>query len=247
MMKPSSRVGIFWSLAIVLIGTDSPALLAQQADRDLLEAIEVAGRRQAHEIQSARVVFKYRNGGAREQLSGPKVDAAIEKLRRAMVRKEIHCHLIGYNIVGAAMIGSALKSQRRPNRLSFTGSLQASEEFAAYLSRRSGRYCEQWECLLRTIAKLTVGNRSNRKESRQIKRGPKPYRATAVSPKVDQDPGGYNELEIKLVPFNPDPFSFPRSTCQIVANYPSWRNRREACSDINSCASEDNFDAMLYS
>ncbi|PQO37199.1 hypothetical protein DTL21_04425 [Bremerella cremea] len=84
MMKPSSRVGIFWSLAIVLIGIDSPALLAQQADRDLLEAIDVAGRRQAHEIQSARVVFKYRNGGAREQLSGPKVDAAIEKLRRAM-------------------------------------------------------------------------------------------------------------------------------------------------------------------
>lgn len=88
MMQPSSCVGIFWLLAIVLIGTDSPALLAQQADRDLLEAIEVAGRRQAHEIQSARVVFKYRNGGSREQLSGPKVDAAIEKLRRAMEIKD---------------------------------------------------------------------------------------------------------------------------------------------------------------
>ncbi|WP_146118781.1 hypothetical protein [Blastopirellula marina] len=55
----------------------------------------------------------------------------------AMVRKEIHCRLIGYNIVRAAMIASALKFQRCRNRLSFTGALQAVDQFAAYLRRRS--------------------------------------------------------------------------------------------------------------
>ncbi|RCS44658.1 hypothetical protein DTL42_17195 [Bremerella cremea] len=99
------------------------------------------------------------------------------QLRRTVtVRQEIHCHLIGYNIVRAAMIASALKFQRCPNRLSFTGSLQAIEEFAASLRRRSGRYREQWECVLRTIAELTVGDRPNRKEPRQIKSRPKPYK-----------------------------------------------------------------------
>ncbi|PQO28953.1 hypothetical protein C5Y97_24670 [Blastopirellula marina] len=39
-----------------------------------------------------------------------------------------------------------------------------------------GRYREQWECVLQTISELTVGNRPNRKEPRQIKRRPKPYK-----------------------------------------------------------------------
>ena len=94
----------------------------------------------------------------------------------AMVRKEIHCHLIGYNIVRAAMIASALKFQHCPNRPSFTGALQAINQFAASLRRRSGRYREQWKYVPRTIAKLTVGNRPNRNEPRQIQRRPKPYK-----------------------------------------------------------------------
>ncbi|PQO40728.1 hypothetical protein C5Y97_05790 [Blastopirellula marina] len=94
----------------------------------------------------------------------------------AMVRQEIHCHLIGYNIVRAAMIASALKFQCCPTKLSFTGALQAIDQFAASLRRRSGRYLEPWECVLQTISELTVGNRPNRKEPRQIKRRPKPYK-----------------------------------------------------------------------
>ncbi|RCS40793.1 hypothetical protein DTL42_25895 [Bremerella cremea] len=58
----------------------------------------------------------------------------------------------------------------------FYRSLQAIEEFAASLRRHSGRYIAPWECVLRTIAKLTVGDRPNRKEPRQVKRRPKPYK-----------------------------------------------------------------------
>ncbi|PQO28701.1 hypothetical protein [Blastopirellula marina] len=93
-----------------------------------------------------------------------------------MVRQEIHCHLISDNIVRAAMVASALKFQRCPNKLSFTRALQAIDQFAAYLRRRSGRYLEPWECVLRTIAKLTIGDRPNRKEPRQIKCRPKTYK-----------------------------------------------------------------------
>jgi len=108
-----------------------------------------------------------------------KTQMTMEHLRcktPAMVRKEVHCHLIGYNIVRAAMIASALKFRSSPNRLSFTGALQAIEEFASYLRRISNRYAEQWECALQTIAQLTVGHRPNRKEPRELKRRPKPYK-----------------------------------------------------------------------
>lgn len=108
-----------------------------------------------------------------------KTQMTMEHLRcetPAMVRKEIHCHLIGYNIIRAAMIASALKFQRSPTRLSFTGALQAIAEFACCLRQRSARYLEHWECVLRTIAQLTVGHRPNRKEPRQLKRRPKKYK-----------------------------------------------------------------------
>ncbi|PQO28503.1 hypothetical protein DTL21_28290 [Bremerella cremea] len=79
----------------------------------------------------------------------------VHHLRRADYRKKVYCHVIGDCVIRAAMIASALKFRCCPNRLSFTGALQAIEEFAAYLRRHSGRYPEQWECVLQTIAKLT--------------------------------------------------------------------------------------------
>lgn len=93
-----------------------------------------------------------------------------------MVRKEIHCHMIGYNLVRAAMLASALKFSLCPSRLSFTGAMQAVEEFAAALRLRSGRREEQWANLLETISELRVGDRPGRCEPRVLKRRPKQYK-----------------------------------------------------------------------
>jgi putative transposase len=93
-----------------------------------------------------------------------------------MVRKEIHCHLIGYNVIRAAMLASALRYRLYPTRLSFTGARQAIEEFASSLHLRSGWIEKQWWNVLKTISELRVGNRPGRQEPRELKRRPKRYK-----------------------------------------------------------------------
>ncbi|TWU47973.1 IS4 family transposase [Rubripirellula reticaptiva] len=93
-----------------------------------------------------------------------------------MVRKEIHCHMIGFNLVRAAMLASALKFKQCPTRLSFAGAMQAIDEFASSLRLRSGRREEQWGNLLETISELTVGHRPGRQEKRELKRRQKNYK-----------------------------------------------------------------------
>lgn len=93
-----------------------------------------------------------------------------------MVRKEICCHFIGYNLVRASMIASALKLRWEPTRLSFVNAMQALEEFAASLRLRPGRLQAQWDNLLATIGKCVVGNRPGRQEERVLKRRMKKYK-----------------------------------------------------------------------
>ncbi len=93
-----------------------------------------------------------------------------------MVRKEIHCHMIGYNLVRCAMLASALKFDLCPSRLSFTGAMQAVEEFAASLRFGPGRHNEQWDNLLEVISELGVGDRPGRQEKRELKRRQKHYK-----------------------------------------------------------------------
>ncbi|QDV64127.1 IS4 family transposase [Crateriforma conspicua] len=108
-----------------------------------------------------------------------KTQMTMEHLRcqsPRMVRKEVHCHLIGYNLIRAAMIASALKFRLSPTRLSFTGAMQALEEFAASLRLCGGRSQQQWKNLLETISELRVGNRPGRQEPRELKRRAKQYK-----------------------------------------------------------------------
>jgi hypothetical protein len=93
-----------------------------------------------------------------------------------MVRKEIHCHMIGYNLVRCAMLASALRFDLCPTRLSFTGAMQAVDEFAATLRLGSGRRELQWNNLLEVISELRVGHRPGRQEKRELKRRPKNYK-----------------------------------------------------------------------
>jgi hypothetical protein len=87
-----------------------------------------------------------------------------------MVHKEIYCHLIGYIMVRAAILASALRFAGCPVKLSFKVAMQAVEEFAPTLRLRSGLWAAQWENLLATIHELRVGNRPGRREPRVVKR-----------------------------------------------------------------------------
>jgi hypothetical protein len=93
-----------------------------------------------------------------------------------VVRKKIHCHMIGYNLVRCAMLASALRFDLCPTRLSFTGAMQAVDEFAATLRLGSGRRELQWDNLLEVISELRVGHRPGRQEKRELKRRSKSYK-----------------------------------------------------------------------
>ncbi|WP_372725545.1 IS4 family transposase [Novipirellula sp.] len=94
----------------------------------------------------------------------------------AMVRKEIHCHMIGYNLVRAAMLASALRFNLLPSQISFTGTMEAIEEFAASLRDQTSHRTALWKNLLITISEITVGDRPGRQEKRELKRRMKNYK-----------------------------------------------------------------------
>lgn len=108
-----------------------------------------------------------------------KTQMTMEHLRcqsPQMVRKEIHCHLIGYNLVRMAMLASGLRFCVSPTKLSFTGAMRALEDFASSLRLAGSHTKQQWENLLETICELRVGNRPGRQEPRELKRRPKKYK-----------------------------------------------------------------------
>jgi hypothetical protein len=108
-----------------------------------------------------------------------KTQMTMEHLRcqsPQMVRKELHCHLIGYNLVRMAMLASALKFGLSPTRLSFTSALRAVEDFASSLRLGARSMQRQWENVLATLFELRVGNRRGRQEPRELKRRPKQYK-----------------------------------------------------------------------
>jgi hypothetical protein len=107
-----------------------------------------------------------------------KTQMTMEHLRcqsSSMVRKAIHCHLIGCNLIRAAMLASALRYRLSPTRLRFTRVMQAIEEFALTLRVRTGRIERQWWNVLMAISEIRVGNRQGRQELRELKRRPKQY------------------------------------------------------------------------
>lgn len=77
-----------------------------------------------------------RRGDVELHIRSLKTQIQVEYLRcrsPLIARKKIHCHLIEYNLVRRAMLASALKFQMNPSQLSFSGAMQALEEFASSL------------------------------------------------------------------------------------------------------------------
>ena len=76
-----------------------------------------------------------------------KTQMTMEHLRcqwPQMVRKEVHYHMIGYNLVRLAMLTSALKFRTSPTKLSFTGAMRALEDFVSSLRLGGSQSTQQW-------------------------------------------------------------------------------------------------------
>jgi putative transposase len=108
-----------------------------------------------------------------------KTQMQMEHLRcksPSMVRKEIYCHMIGFNLVRGSILASALRHTLCPTQLSFTGALQAIEEFAMALRMSPESRDVQWDNLLKVISEIRVGHRPGRQEPRELKRRGKTYK-----------------------------------------------------------------------
>jgi hypothetical protein len=95
-----------------------------------------------------------------------------------MIRKELLMHLIAYNLVRAVMLQAALQHHVELSRLSFKGTLDAVQAFAAVLQGGGTTVRQQAALqreLLRLIAFDPVRPRPGRVEPRAKKRRPKNY------------------------------------------------------------------------
>jgi len=96
----------------------------------------------------------------------------------SMVRKEIACHLLAYNLLRGVMVESAAKAEVQPRHLSIKGALQMVESFTPAMMAASGQPAI-YDAFLGAVAAHRVGNRPGRVEPRVRKRRPK--QATIMS------------------------------------------------------------------
>jgi hypothetical protein len=93
-----------------------------------------------------------------------------------MVRKEIWCHMMVYNLVRAAMANAAAVCKRLPRTVSFCGARQTLVSFGESLRSASGKEYETLVgAVLKAIATHEVGDRPDRFEPHVRKRRPKQY------------------------------------------------------------------------
>ena len=86
-----------------------------------------------------------------------------------MVRKEIFCHLLAYNLLRGVMVESSKRTGLTPRQISVKGTMQAVESFTpAMMATNSGEVL--YHATLTTVAAHSVGNRPGRLEPRLIKR-----------------------------------------------------------------------------
>lgn len=97
---------------------------------------------------------------------------SLSTLSPAMVHKELAMHLLAYQLIRAVMQAAALRWDTPLAGLSFQGSLDALEHFAAAMlgSRSQKKRSALYAQLLRQIAQDPVRPRPNRREPRALKR-----------------------------------------------------------------------------
>lgn len=93
-----------------------------------------------------------------------------------MVRREIWTCLLAYNLIRQTMLEAALRAERSPRELSFTGALQKiAAAWAVLASCDATTASSIIDVMLRDIGKDLIGKRPNRVEPRAVKRRPKPH------------------------------------------------------------------------
>lgn len=86
-----------------------------------------------------------------------------------MVAKEIHAHLLAYNLLRGTMTESAKRKGLEPRQISVKGTMQAIESFTpVMMATNAGEVL--YDALLTTVATHRVGNRPGRQEPRKRKR-----------------------------------------------------------------------------
>lgn len=86
-----------------------------------------------------------------------------------MVRKELWCHMLAYNLLRGTMVESAKRHDIMPRQLSVKGTMQAVESFTPAMMAIDGSDT-LYNALLTTVSAHRVGNRPGRLEPRYKKR-----------------------------------------------------------------------------
>jgi hypothetical protein len=95
-----------------------------------------------------------------------------------MIRRELHIHMIAYNLIRTLMLRAALNQARAIERLSFKGTCDTLRQWAPHLAlaaRTHSRYQQLFLTLLETLAEDIVPLRPDRSEPRAVKHRPKNY------------------------------------------------------------------------
>jgi DDE family transposase len=94
-----------------------------------------------------------------------------------VARKEVWGHLLAYNLVRGLMAQAARATGARPDEVSFTGAVQATNAFLPKLqgARTAEEASRLWRRLVELIGRRRVGGRPDRVEPRRVKRGRKGY------------------------------------------------------------------------
>jgi hypothetical protein len=93
-----------------------------------------------------------------------------------MLRREIWCHLLAYNLIRQVIAQAASVRKRSPRQISVAGAKQMLDAFRATLAVDEGKsWCRKVTAMLRAIGGRRVGRRPDRCEPREVKRRPKVY------------------------------------------------------------------------
>jgi hypothetical protein len=101
-----------------------------------------------------------------------------------MIRRELHMHMIAYNLIRALMLQSSRAYNTPLCRLSFKGTCDSLRQWAPHLALAAAIpavYSRLFRSMLQILAADIVPLRPNRSEPRVVKRRPKNYRRLTKS------------------------------------------------------------------
>ncbi len=86
-----------------------------------------------------------------------------------MIRKEIWCHMLAWNLLRGVIVESAKRTEMHPREVSVKGTMQTIESFTPAMMNIDGNEAI-YHAMLTTISAHRVANRPGRQEPRLNKR-----------------------------------------------------------------------------